>query len=84
RQSGILAMVVKEGLRLILAGLVLGLAGAALLGRFLASLLYNVTPADPATFVTVAALLISVALIATAVPALRAARVDPMAALRQE
>jgi ABC-type antimicrobial peptide transport system permease subunit len=65
-------------------GLVLGAAGAAASGRLLASMLYGVSPADPATFVAVALGLLSVVVIACLVPAGRAMRVDPITSLRAE
>jgi ABC-type antimicrobial peptide transport system permease subunit len=80
----VLALVVGEGIRLVAVGLVLGLAAAAALTRGLASLLFEVTPTDPLTFAAVAALFIGVAVVAVAVPARRAARVDPLVALRYE
>ena len=70
--------------RLAAAGALLGLAGAAALTRVLRGLLFGVSPADPATFGAVAATLGAVALLASFVPALRAARIDPVEALRQE
>jgi ABC-type antimicrobial peptide transport system permease subunit len=66
------------------AGLILGLAGAYAVTRLLASQLFGVAPADPATFGSVAALLAIVALVATVAPARSAARVDPIVTLRSE
>ena len=80
----IFKMVVRRGLRLILSGLGLGLAGALLLTRFLSGALYRVNPSDPVTFGLVAALLAIVALAACYVPARRATKVDPIVALRYE
>src|ERR1700686_176676 len=80
----IFKMVVGRGLRLILSGLALGLAGALLLTRFLSAALYRVNPSDPLTFGLVAALLAIVALAACYVPARRATKVDPIVALRYE
>ena len=77
-------LIVGRAARLALAGVVLGLAGAFALSKLLASLLYDVTPTDPATFVGVAFLLVFVALLACYVPAQRAMRVDPIVALRYE
>jgi putative ABC transport system permease protein len=65
-------------------GLAAGAAGARLLTRFIASLLFNITATDAATFVAVGVLLAAIALIATALPALRAVRGDPMLALRAD
>jgi ABC-type antimicrobial peptide transport system permease subunit len=76
------ALIVREGLGLTAIGLGLGLLGAFALTRLLASQLYGVTPTDPLTFGAVAALLALVALAATAVPARRAAAVNPLEALK--
>ena len=83
-RGGVLSLFVQEGLRLVLAGLAIGIAGAFVLARFLASLLYGVKPTDPLTFVAVSLILAAVALAACFIPARRAAKVDPMVALRYE
>jgi predicted permease len=80
----VLRMVVFEGMKPALVGLVIGLVGAMLLGRVLAKLVFGVKTTDPATFAAVSILLMAVALLATAVPAYRATRVDPMRTLRDE
>jgi putative ABC transport system permease protein len=80
----VLRMVVAQGLRLILIGLAFGIAGALALTRFIVSQLYGVKPTDPLTFVAVSLILVAVALVACYIPARRAARVDPMVALRYE
>ncbi|HEV7515912.1 MAG TPA: FtsX-like permease family protein, partial [Thermoanaerobaculia bacterium] len=77
-------MVVRNGLTLILAGLVAGLFGALALTRFLRSLLYEVSPTDPTTFVGIVLILALVGFVASYLPARRATRVDPVTALRNE
>jgi predicted permease len=80
----VLALIVGQGMRPILIGIGVGLAGALALSRFVSSLLFNVKPMDPLTYVVVALLVAAAALLSCYVPALRALRVDPVAALRQE
>ena len=80
----ILRMVVEHGLKLTLAGVVLGLGGAYALTRVMSSLLFEVSATDPLTFVIVPLLLALVALAACLVPARRATKVDPLQALRYE
>jgi len=77
-------MVVRRGLTLVVAGVALGTAGAYALTRVLRSLLFGVSARDPLTFAGVAVLLGVVALLASWIPARRAARVDPLAAMRAE
>jgi putative ABC transport system permease protein len=80
--SDILALVVGQGFRLALAGVALGLAAAFGLTRLMTTLLFHVSATDPATFAAVALLFLLVALAASYIPARRATRIDPMAALR--
>jgi putative ABC transport system permease protein len=80
----VLRLVVSEGLLLAAFGVTLGLGGAAALTRFMAALLFGVTPRDPVTFGASALTLLMIAAIASWVPARRATRVDPMVALRAE
>jgi putative ABC transport system permease protein len=80
----VLSSMLGEGARLVLVGLVLGLACAIGLSRLVANLLYGVTTSDLVTYAGAVALLGGVALMATYVPARRASRVDPMVALRYE
>ncbi|HWF85248.1 MAG TPA: FtsX-like permease family protein, partial [Vicinamibacterales bacterium] len=82
--GSVVALFVREGAVLVLAGVASGVAGALAAARALITLLFGVTPADPLTFAAVAAALAIVALVATYVPARRAAAVDPMNALRNE
>jgi predicted permease len=82
--ASVLRMVVRRGLWLAGVGLIVGLAGAAMLTRFMRSVLYGVGTTDPATFVGVAAVLLGVAFLASWIPARRAARVDPLIAMRAE
>jgi putative ABC transport system permease protein len=82
--SSVLGMVVRDGMRLVLIGLALGLAGAFATSRLVASLLYGVTATDLVTYGAIALVLALVALLATVIPARRATRVDPMLALRAD
>ncbi len=77
-------MVLRQGVRLTLLGIVLGTAGAIALTGFLKSLLFHVKPTDPATCIAVSLFLFLVALLAVYMPARRATRVDPVVALRYE
>ena len=80
----VLTMILRHAAILLGAGLAIGWAAAALVTRYAASLLYGVSPTDPWTFVAVSAVLAAAAMLACYLPARRAARVDPMVALRYE
>jgi len=82
--SDVLKLVVGDGMKPILLGVAIGLAAALALGRVVASLVYGVRPTDPLTFVSVAALLLVVGLLATVLPAYRATQVEPTRTLREE
>jgi putative ABC transport system permease protein len=83
-RGALLGMIVRNGLFLVSVGIGFGLALAFLLARLIASLLYDVSTSDPLTFLTVPAALIAMAMLASYIPARRAAGVDPMEALRYE
>jgi putative ABC transport system permease protein len=82
--GAVLRLVIAQGMKQVLIGLVLGVAGALAFSRYIATLLYGVSPADPLTLAAVSAALAAVALCACYFPARRAARVDPLRALRCE
>jgi putative ABC transport system permease protein len=84
RPGDVFRLIIGRGMALAAAGSALGLAGAWAIGRFLESMLYQIKPADPLTFVSAPILLLAVALLACYVPARRAMKVDPMVALRYE
>lgn len=84
KPAAVLQMIMTRGFRLIAAGLLLGLAGAAVVSRFIESLLFGVSTHDPLTFFVVPALLLTIGGISAFIPACRATRVDPMIALRQD
>src|SRR5206468_3767484 len=84
READILRLVLRHGAALASVGIAGGLTAALTASRVLAGLLYGVSPGDPLTYLGVSALLAAVALAATWLPARRAARVDPLTALRAE
>ena len=84
QQRDVLQLVMKDGVKLGLLGIALGLAGAIALTRVMVSLLFEVKPTDPATLIGVALLLATVAMLACYIPARRALSIDPMTALRRE
>jgi predicted permease len=83
-RAAVRGMVVRDGMRAVLPGVVVGLAGALAGARLLRGMLYGVSAADPLTFALVALALTAVALLASWIPARRATRVDPMIAIRAE
>jgi predicted permease len=83
-RGDIVRLVIRRGAELAAVGIGAGLFGAAVVMRFMSSLLFGTAATDPATFSTVAVTLLAVTLTATSVPALRATRVDPVVALREE
>ena len=84
RNEEVIRMFVAHGARLAAVGIVCGLAVAAILTRFMSSLLFNVSAADPATYLAVCAGLVMATVLASYLPALRATSVDPVEALRAE
>jgi putative ABC transport system permease protein len=84
RVRDVLGLVLREGVALAAAGVVIGLACSAVLTRVLRGMLYGVEPLDPATFAGVAAVVLVAAVLASLVPARRSTRIDPIVALRDE
>ena len=83
-RGDVLALIVRHGLALALVGVAIGLAAAWGLTRLMAGQVYGISVTDPATFAAIAALLVATALAASWIPAWRATRIDPQAALRQD
>jgi putative ABC transport system permease protein len=84
RQADVLGLVIREGAALAMAGIALGLLGALAFTRILSTLLFGVSPTDPFTFTSVSLVLVAVALAASFIPARRAAKIDPVVALRYQ
>jgi ABC-type antimicrobial peptide transport system permease subunit len=84
RRADVLKMTVGQGLKLVGAGMILGLGAAFLLTRVMATLLYGISATDPITFIGISVVLLAVAILASYVPALRATKVDPITALRAQ
>jgi putative ABC transport system permease protein len=84
RRADVVRMVVRQGMAMALVGILAGVSGALALTRLMATLLFDVQPNDPPTFAAVALALAAAAFVASWVPALKAARVDPLLALRYE
>ena len=82
--SQVLRLVLTHGMKLALSGVILGVVGGLLLSRFLSSLLFSISPADPLTYVAVSVFLLAITLAAAYIPARRASSVDPLVALRCE
>lgn len=84
QRSDVLKMTIREGLRLVVLGVCIGMGAAFILTRVMSSLLFGVSATDPVTFATIALVLMSVALLASYIPAIRSMRIDPMTALRYQ
>ncbi len=84
RNEQVMALVVREGVRVVLVGVVVGVAASLALGTVVASMLYDTSPHDPVVLAVVAAVLTIVGVAASAVPAWRASRTDPVVALRSD
>jgi ABC-type antimicrobial peptide transport system permease subunit len=84
RRGDVLKMTVKQGLKLVVMGVAIGLVAAFVLTRVMASLLFGVSATDPVTFVSIPVVLMGVAMLASYIPALRATKVNPMVALRAQ
>ena len=84
KPRNVMTLVLRHGVGLALAGILIGIAGAAAFSRLMAGMLFGLTPLDPMTFIAVSLLLAAVALVASSIPARRATRVDPLGAIRAE
>jgi predicted permease len=81
---GVIALVLRQGARLILVGIAFGIVAAAALSRFVDGMLFGLTPLDPATFAAVSAMLATISFLASCIPARRATKVDPLISIRAE
>lgn len=84
RPADVLRLVLRQGMGLTIAGLIIGIGAGSVATRVLTDMLFGVTPRDPLTFIGVSALLLLVAFLACYIPARRATRIDPVVALRYE
>ena len=84
RPGDVLRLLVGHGMRLVTVGIVVGVLAALMITRLMKTLLFGMSAADPATFIAISLILLFVAFLACSLPARRAAKVDPMTALRQE
>lgn len=84
QRGDVLAMIVRRGLRFAVVGVLVGVAASAVVTRLLVGILYGVRPSDPVTFAATSGLLVVVSAVASAIPAYRAARLDPMTTLREQ
>jgi len=84
RAANVLSLIMKNGLTLVLTGIVIGVGSAFMLTRFLTTLLFGIEPTDSVTFVVVSTVFFVIAMVAALIPAMRATRVDPVIALRSE
>ena len=82
RAGNVLSLIMKNGVTLVFTGIVIGIAAALALTRFLTTLLFGVTPTDSVTFVVVSVVFFVIAIVASLIPAVRATRVDPLVALQ--
>ena len=82
-RASVLRLILKQGMALVLAGLLIGFVGALFAGQLLSKMLYGARPGDPISIAVAAGVLLAVAFLACYLPARRASRVDPLVALRE-
>jgi putative ABC transport system permease protein len=82
-QASVLRLILKQGMSLVLTGVLIGFAGALLIGSLLSRMLYGISPSDPISVAGAALVLLAVAVVACYLPARWASRVDPLVALRE-